>query len=95
VTLDVRAAEFWEPAKVEAELRRVYDICAGCRRCVGLCPSFKVMFDRIDTPAVDGDVEKLPAADLAEVSTSATSASSATTIVPTRRPTAGRSIFPG
>jgi len=67
VTLDVRAAEFWEPAKVEAELRRVYDICAGCRRCVGLCPSFKVMFDRIDTPAVDGDVEKLPAAHLAEV----------------------------
>src|SRR5207302_10549166 len=67
VTLDVRAAEFWEPAKVEAELRRVYDICAGCRRCVGLCPSFKVMFDRIDTPVVDGDVEKLPAAHLAEV----------------------------
>ena len=67
MTLDVRAAEFWQPGKVEAELRRVYDICAGCRRCVGLCPSFKVMFDRIDTPAVDGDVEKLPAAHLAEV----------------------------
>ncbi len=67
MTLDVRAAEFWDLAKVDRELRRVYDICAGCRRCVGLCPSFKVMFERIDTDAVDGEVEKLPAADVAEV----------------------------
>jgi Fe-S oxidoreductase len=67
MTLDVRAAEFWDLPKVDAELRRVYDICAGCRRCVGLCPSFKVMFERIDVPAVDGEVEKLPAADVAEV----------------------------
>jgi len=67
VTLDIDTAEFWDPAKVGTELRRVYDICAGCRRCVGLCPSFKVMFDRIDAPAVDGDVEKLPVADLEEV----------------------------
>ncbi len=64
---DIHAAEFWDPTKVDAELRRVYDICAGCRRCVGLCPSFRVMFDRIDAPAVDGDVEKLPAADVKEV----------------------------
>jgi glycerol-3-phosphate dehydrogenase subunit C len=67
VTLDVRAAEFWDPGKVEADLRRVADICAGCRRCVGLCPSFKVMLDRVDAPAVDGDVEKLSVADLGEV----------------------------
>ena len=65
--LDVDAAEFWDPVEVDAELRRVYDICAGCRRCVGLCPSFKVMLDRIDADAVDGDVEKLPAADVKEV----------------------------
>ncbi len=64
---DIHAAEFWDPTKVDAELRRVYDICAGCRRCVGLCPSFKVMFDRIDADAVDGDVAKLPAADVEEV----------------------------
>ena len=64
---DIHAAEFWDPAKVDAGLRRVYDICAGCRRCVGLCPSFKVMFDRIDADAVDGDVAKLPAADVKEV----------------------------
>jgi glycerol-3-phosphate dehydrogenase subunit C len=67
MTLDVRAAEFWDLAKVDAELRRVYDICAGCRRCVALCPSFKVLFDRIDADAVDGDVERLAAKDVAEV----------------------------
>lgn len=65
--LDLNRPEFWDLGKVEAELRRVYDICAGCRRCLPLCPSFKVMFDRLDVDAVDGDVEKLPASDVKEV----------------------------
>ncbi len=67
MTLDIRQAEFWKQASVDKELRRVYDICAGCRRCLRLCPSFKVMFDRLDVDAVDGDVDKLPAADVKEV----------------------------
>ncbi len=65
--LDIHSAEFWDPGRVDGELRRVYDICSGCRRCLPLCPSFKVLFDRLDTDAVDGDVEKLPAADAREV----------------------------
>ena len=65
--LDLNRPEFWDLGKVEAELRRVYDICAGCRRCLPLCPSFKVMFDRLDVDAVDGDVEKLPASDVKDV----------------------------
>jgi Fe-S oxidoreductase len=32
-----------------------------------LCPSFKVLFDRMDVEAVDGDVDKLPAGDVKEV----------------------------
>jgi glycerol-3-phosphate dehydrogenase subunit C len=64
---DVTRPEFWDPGAVDTELRRVYDICSGCRRCLPLCPSFKVMLDRIDGDAVDGDVEKLPAADVREV----------------------------
>jgi glycerol-3-phosphate dehydrogenase subunit C len=67
MTLDIRQPEFWKQDAVDRELRRVYDICAGCRRCLPLCPSFKVMFDRLDVDAVDGDVEKLPAADVQEV----------------------------
>jgi len=64
---DLTTTAFWDLGKVDTELRRVYDICAGCRRCLPLCPSFKVMFDRLDVEAVDGDVEKLPAADVKEV----------------------------
>jgi glycerol-3-phosphate dehydrogenase subunit C len=67
MTLDIRQAEFWKLDKVDAELRRVYDICSGCRRCLPLCPSFKVMFERLDGEAVDGDVDKLPPADVKEV----------------------------
>jgi glycerol-3-phosphate dehydrogenase subunit C len=66
-TFDIRTPEFWDRADVDGELRRVYDICNGCRRCLPLCPSFKVMFDRIDVDEVDGDVEKLPARDVKEV----------------------------
>src|SRR5437764_3014197 len=64
---DMKLPKFWEPAAVDTELRRVYDVCNGCRRCLPLCPSFKVMFDRLDVEAVDGDAAKLPAADLKEV----------------------------
>ena len=67
MTLDIRQPEFWNLDSVDRELRRVYDICSGCRRCLPLCPSFKVMFDRLDTEAVDGDVLKLPAKDVKEV----------------------------
>jgi Fe-S oxidoreductase len=65
--LDLKKSEFWDLGKVDGELRRVYDICAGCRRCLPLCPSFKVLFDRLDVEAVDGDVDKLPGADVKEV----------------------------
>ena len=64
MTLDIRTPEFWDLEKVDAELRRVTDICGGCRRCLPLCPSFKELFSRLDVEAVDGDVEKLPKADL-------------------------------
>jgi glycerol-3-phosphate dehydrogenase subunit C len=65
--LDLSRPEFWDLGKVDQELRRVFDVCAGCRRCLPLCPSFKVLFDRIDVEAVDGDLDKLPKADLKEV----------------------------
>jgi len=66
-TLDLKSPEFWDRGAVDKELRRVYDICSGCRRCLPLCPSFKVLFDRLDVDAVDGDVEKLPTRDAKEV----------------------------
>src|SRR5262249_45459445 len=42
------APEYWDPAKLETELRRVAEICHQCRRCLPLCPSFPTLFDLID-----------------------------------------------
>ncbi len=41
--------DFWDEAKLESELRRVYDICHGCRRCFNLCDSFPKLFDFVDS----------------------------------------------
>src|SRR3989442_321386 len=65
--LDMRSAEFWDLSKVEGGFRWSADIGTGCRGCLPLCPSFKVLFDRLDVEAVDGDAEKLPERDLKEV----------------------------
>jgi glycerol-3-phosphate dehydrogenase subunit C len=40
--------DFVDEAKLDAELRRVFDICHGCRRCFNLCDSFPRLFDLID-----------------------------------------------
>src|ERR1700712_3781235 len=40
--------EFYDPAAVEKELERVFDICHTCRRCFSLCDSFPRLFDLID-----------------------------------------------
>jgi glycerol-3-phosphate dehydrogenase subunit C len=43
--------DFYDPAKLDAELRRVFDICHGCRRCFNLCDSFPRLFDLVDESA--------------------------------------------
>jgi len=40
--------DFYDEAKLDAELRRTFDICHGCRRCFNLCDSFPRLFDLID-----------------------------------------------
>src|SRR5262245_58421911 len=49
--LDWRNPDFWDEARLEAELRRVYEICHGCRRCFNLCDSFPTLFDFVDASA--------------------------------------------
>lgn len=58
---------FWDESAVEGELKRVSDICNGCRRCFNLCPSFNDLFASLDREDVDGDAEKLTRADLKNV----------------------------
>ena len=39
---------FTDGQQLDAELRRVFDICHGCRRCFNLCDSFPRLFELID-----------------------------------------------
>ena len=41
-------ADFYDEKKLDEELRRVFDICHGCRRCFNLCDSFPRLLDLID-----------------------------------------------
>ncbi|MBI2360749.1 MAG: anaerobic glycerol-3-phosphate dehydrogenase subunit C [Deltaproteobacteria bacterium] len=67
MALGIDNKDFWDTPKVEAEFKRVFDICNGCRRCYNLCPSFNDMFARLDSEPVDGDAEKLGATDFRSV----------------------------
>jgi Fe-S oxidoreductase len=46
--------DYWDATKLEAELRRVGDICHQCRRCLPLCPSFPKLFELVD--ATDDEI---------------------------------------
>ncbi|MBV9419732.1 MAG: glycerol-3-phosphate dehydrogenase [Alphaproteobacteria bacterium] len=49
--------EFYDPVALDKEMRRVFDICHGCRRCFNLCDSFPRLFDLVDnspTEELDG-----------------------------------------
>ena len=55
--IDWRSEEFYDEGKLDAEMRRVFDICHGCRRCFNLCDSFPRLFELVDsspTEEVDG-----------------------------------------
>jgi len=61
---DPASHDFYSLSAVEKELRRVADVCQGCRRCYNLCPSFDVLFRALDRPDVDGHAERLETRDL-------------------------------
>ena len=57
-SIDFEHPDFSNPEKLDAEMRRVFDICHGCRRCFNLCDSFPKLFDMIDE-SKNEDVESL------------------------------------
>ena len=58
--------DFLDPKKLDNEMRRVFDICHGCRRCFNLCDSFPKLFDMIDK-SKNEDVESLSSEQFAPV----------------------------
>ena len=64
--IDFENPDFLNPKKLDDEMRRVFDICHGCRRCFNLCDSFPKLFDMIDE-SKDEDVESLSSDQFAPV----------------------------
>jgi glycerol-3-phosphate dehydrogenase subunit C len=56
-----READYYDADALEAEMRRVFDICHGCRRCFNLCDSFPRLFDLIDGSET-GELDSVPSA---------------------------------
>jgi len=48
ITYDPKHPKYVDEADVRNEMTRVFDVCHGCRLCVGLCTSFPTMFEMID-----------------------------------------------
>ena len=61
-----RDEDFYDPERIDAELRRVFDICHTCRRCFNLCDSFPRLFDLVDA-SPSGEVEGVASADFKAV----------------------------
>ena len=64
--IDWTDPDFTNPEKIDAELRRVFDICHGCRRCFNLCDSFPRLFDLIDE-SESGELDSVSSADFKPV----------------------------
>jgi glycerol-3-phosphate dehydrogenase subunit C len=58
--------DFYDRAKIDAEMHRIFDICHGCRRCFNLCDSFPRLFDLVDSSAT-GEVDGVDPRDYRKV----------------------------
>ena len=61
-----RDDDYYDLAKVEAEMERQFDVCHTCRRCFNLCESFPRLFDMVDESPT-GELDSVPKADYAKV----------------------------
>jgi len=57
---------FYDETLLDQEMRRVFEVCHGCRRCFNLCNSFPRLFDLIDA-SPSGEVEDVLSADFKSV----------------------------
>ena len=66
-----RDDDYYDLDKVHAEMRRVFDICHGCRRCFNLCDSFPRLFDAIDEGPT-GEIDSIGPKEFAHVAEACT-----------------------
>jgi glycerol-3-phosphate dehydrogenase subunit C len=70
-TIDWQDESYYDASAIEEEMRRVFDICHGCRRCFNLCESFPRLFDMIDE-APTGELDSVRSSDFASVADACT-----------------------
>ena len=64
--LDWESPDFYDDARLDAEMRRVFDICHTCRRCFNLCDSFPRLFDLVDV-SKSGELDTVESKDFKKV----------------------------
>ncbi len=64
--IEWQSEDFYDEAKIDAEMHRVFDICHGCRRCFNLCDSFPRLFDLVDNSPT-GELDSVEAKDFKPV----------------------------
>ena len=66
-----REVDFADSGELDGELRRVFDICHGCRRCFNLCDTFPRLFDLIDSSET-GELDSVKSAGFENVADACT-----------------------
>ncbi|MDB5462476.1 MAG: glycerol-3-phosphate dehydrogenase [Phenylobacterium sp.] len=61
-----RDDDYYDLEKVEAEMRRQFDVCHTCRRCFNLCDAFPRLFEAIDESPT-GELDSVPTEALSKV----------------------------
>ncbi len=64
--IDWNNPDYIDADKLDAEMRRQFDVCHGCRRCFNLCDSFPRLFDLVDA-AGDEELHGVKSADFKKV----------------------------
>lgn len=64
--IDWQNEKFYDEQALDLEMRRVFDICHGCRRCFNLCSSFPTLFDLIDETQ-SGELDEVKSDDFKKV----------------------------
>jgi glycerol-3-phosphate dehydrogenase subunit C len=63
--------KYYDEKSLEEELRRVSDICHGCRRCFNLCDSFPALFKAVDAAPTE-ELDTVPSATFKKVADACT-----------------------
>jgi hypothetical protein len=66
LSYDPSEERYWDPAAVDGEVHRAFEICQSCRMCFKYCDAFPVLFGLLDKQ-YDGGVRRLTQADVDRV----------------------------